>query len=191
MSIITGRGDDGTTSLLMGFNTRKGSPLIGLLGEIQILLAHLALARQHALPKGLPELEAQFDAVTRDLECFMGQLVACGDPEYQRRGYPEVPAERAETYTTWCRAWEAGLPRQTSWIHPGKISLYAAQVALASAQARHIEHLYRAFLDEGHTRTLIWKGEGEQQTYPASAFIPSHGVFLNRLCDLIFIWQRL
>jgi cob(I)alamin adenosyltransferase len=172
MSIITKRGDDGSTDLMFGKRISKTSTRIATLGAIDELNASLGLARAADTAGNHTET---IDKVQNLLFGLMGEL-ACepGDEaKYHEKGYAALKQADLDWLTEVALAAEARGVRFTHWAVPGaECSMARAHLDLARTVSRRAE------------RHLLMLHE-ESGTVP-----PVIRLFLNRLSDLLWILAR-
>jgi cob(I)alamin adenosyltransferase len=173
MSVITGRGDEGTTDLMFGKRIAKTSLRVEVLGTIDELNAALGLARAAGPSADILEL---IDRVQEKLVGLMGEL-AClpeDDARYRENGYPVITLSDVEDLTATARGYEAKGVRFSGWARPGaEGSLVRAGLDFARTAARRAERAALALHESG-------------------AAVPREiRLFFNRLSDLLWILARL
>lgn len=172
MSIITRRGDDGTTDLMFGRRISKTSLRCAALGAVDELNAAIGLARAADTEGRHVEI---LDRVQNLLFGLMGQLACLPEDRetYREKGYSALGEQDVEWLTgTAKRIEEAGV-RFTHWAVPG------AEGSMA-----------RAHLD--HARTVSRRAEREVVLlHEDGGEVPETvRVFLNRVSDLLWILAR-
>lgn len=172
MSIITGRGDEGSTDLLFGRRIEKTSLRVEALGAVDELNAALGLARAAGLAAGVEEV---VDRVQELLVGLMGQL-ACLPQDagrYEEKGYAKVTPEDVGWLEGVAKEWEAKGVRFTGWARPGADhSVARAGLDVARAVARRAER-------------RVW------QLHEAEGPLPEEvRLFFNRVSDLLWILAR-
>ena len=95
MSIITKRGDQGSTDLLFGKKAHKTSPRVEALGAVDELSAHLGLARVHT---DNTEFSKWIDTVQKHLINLMGEVATEPEdyPKYLSKGYGTITPQEIE-----------------------------------------------------------------------------------------------
>lgn len=172
MSIITGRGDSGTTDLLFGKRSAKTSLRIEALGSVDELNAALGMARASAAQ---PEWIALIDTLQDRLIGLMGVLATLPEDEarYREKPFAGMGAADVEWVDETARQLEGRGIRFTGWARPGaEGSLARASVDYARAVARRAER-----------RVLALHESGEPVPEPVR-------LFFNRLADLLWILAR-
>lgn len=169
MSIITKRGDEGTTDLLFGRRIAKTSIRIQALGSIDELNAALGLARAAGLRS---ELEPIIDRVQEKLVAAMGQLATLPE-DAARYSYAAIEESDVAWVEQTAQEMESRGVRFTGWARPGaEGAIGAAAVDLARAVSRRAErHAWELHECEGGV--------------PAAVLL-----FLNRVSDLLWILAR-
>lgn len=112
MKIYTKRGDGGTTSLMDGDRIPKSSLEVHVLGELDELVAHLAVLRGICIDRRLLVLQER-------LMCVSG-MIACGRAcEESHKEEIQVWVKETEKWIDEC---EAMLPKLTRFIIPDPTS---------------------------------------------------------------------
>ena len=172
MSIITKRGDDGMTDLMIGKRIAKTSIRFAALGAIDELNAAIGLARA-ADVEGKNTLI--LDRVQNLLFGLMGQLACLPEDvaQYVEKGYAIVSEEDLDWLTETAREIEASGVKFTHWAVPGaEGSIARAHLDLARTVARRAErHVLELHEAEGGVPEVV-------------------RLFLNRTSDLMWILAR-
>ena len=172
MSIITGRGDHGTTDLLFGKTMLKTSLRAEVLGCVDELNAALGLAR---VQSGDAELVGHIDAIQTRLFGLMGELAhEEGDAEkYAAKGYARLGQADVDWLEGVARGIEANGVKFTGWAVPGgEGSLERAALDFARTAARRAER-------------AVWRLDES-----GVAVAGPVRIFLNRLSDFLWILAR-
>jgi cob(I)alamin adenosyltransferase len=172
MSIITGRGDSGSTDLLFGKRIAKTSLRIDALGNVDELNAALGLARAASHQDEWIEL---IDRLQSLLIGLMGQLACLPEDEsrYVEKKYAAITADDLTWITAEAHRYEARGIRFTGWATPGaEGSLARAGLDFSRAVARRAERGVLALHESGE---------------PVSEVVR---LFFNRLSDLLWILAR-
>lgn len=168
MSIITKRGDEGTTDLLFGGKISKSDPQIEALGAVDELNAALGMARVVMEGEGADAI----DKVQKWLVTLMGELAmpVGKDEDYQRAGFGRIGDEE----TQWIENWSKGIEGQRKfdgWLRPGAAGgELAARLHVARTVARRAERCSWQVPEEVASQKLR--------------------VFLNRLSDALWLMAR-
>lgn len=172
MSIITGRGDEGSTDLLFGRRVSKTCQRIEVLGAVDELNAALGLARAAGMKR---EVEEVIDRVQELLVALMGQF-AClpGDEDrYAKAGFSAVEDEDLAWLETTAKDYEARGIDFKGWARPGvDHSLARASTDFARATARRAERAVLILHESGEEVPQILR------------------LFFNRMSDLLWILAR-
>ena len=171
MSIVTGTGDQGRTSLMYGRRVLKGDPRVDAYGCIDELTAALGVARSISTDKFISE---QIFAAQRDLIVVMGELAtAPGDHErYAKDGFQVTTSVMVDGVT----AVIVDLEKDKSlypkdWVIPGETPVSAA-LDFARATCRRAERHIAAFsISDSNFNAEILR-------------------YLNRLSDLCWVLAR-
>ncbi|HEY8990643.1 MAG TPA: ATP:cob(I)alamin adenosyltransferase [Luteolibacter sp.] len=172
MSIISGRGDEGTTDLLFGKRIAKTSLRVAALGCVDELNAALGLARA-AGPTD--DALAIVDHIQEKLVGLMGELACLPEdmPRYREKGYALIAPEDVVHVTKTARVYEARGVRFTGWARPGaEGSLGRAGLDFARTAARRAERAVLALHESG-------------EPVPVEVRL-----FFNRISDLLWILAR-
>jgi len=118
MSIITKRGDQGSTDLLFGKKAHKTSPRVEALGAVDELSAHLGLARVHT---DNTEFSKWIDTVQKHLINLMGEVATEPEdyPKYLSKGYGTITPQEIETLENLCKKYEQAGKSFRDWIRAG------------------------------------------------------------------------
>ncbi len=172
MSIITGRGDDGTTDLLFGRRMAKSSLRAEALGTIDELNAAIGLARAAADDE---TLTGWLDGIQERLFGLMGELAheQTDARRYDAKKFARITPSDVEWIEQLARAEEARGVRFTGWAKPGAAgSLARAALDFARTAARRAERTALRLHEDGIN-------------------VPQEvRIFLNRLSDLLWILAR-
>ena len=172
MSIITKRGDEGTTDLLFGKSIAKTSLRIDALGAVDELNAALGMARAAGLRI---EWEGIVDRIQERLVAAMGLLATlCEDHDrYRAAGYSAIHDDDVIWLEETAQAMEARGVRYTDWARPGaEGAIGAAALDMARSIARRAER-------------SIWI------LHESGEFVDECvRLFFNRLSDLLWILAR-
>jgi len=170
MSIVTRRGDRGTTSLMYNRPVRKCHPRVEACGAVDELNAALGLARA-AAPRAL--LRRKLAAIQQNLVVLMGELATLPKdlPRYVKGQHPLLTPDRTAVLEQWIRQLEAAPIAARGWAMPGANTASAA-LDLARAICRRAERRVCALPKAGHLGN------------------PEIVVYLNRLSDLLWLLAR-
>jgi cob(I)alamin adenosyltransferase len=135
--IYSGKGDQGTTSLLGESLVPKSHPRIRAVGALDEASAALGLARSTA---GNEDLNQLIQAIQKDLYQIMSQIVLeKTDPEK----FPDLPAERISWVEKMIEKYQKGLQDPKGFIlpgdNPGSASLSLARTIIRRAEREIVE----------------------------------------------------
>lgn len=125
--ITTRTGDDGSTGLGDGSRTRKNSPRVVAIGDVDELNSMLGLLATEDLP---PEVRPVLMAIQHDLFDLGGELSI--------PGFEKIKAGRVALLEAWLARFNADLPVLAEFILPGG-SRPAAQAHVARTVCRRAE----------------------------------------------------
>ena len=162
MSIVTKKGDRGTTELMSGEIVSKTDPRIELVGTLDELVAALGLARSMS-PK--QDFSSEIKALQLDLINVGAEFSCLGSQEISKTRMNTVQLE--EKIATL----ESEMKLPPSFLIPGTTPCSSA-LELARTIARRLERLAIAI--------------HEKKGYIGDAII----VYLNRLSDYLFLLAR-
>ena len=170
MSIVTKRGDHGTTGLMYDRRVSKCHPRVEAYGSVDELNAALGLARataEHEFVRG------SLLAIQSDLVTLMGELATEAEdaPRYIKDGYAPLAAESTVRLEKLAREIEAQNITGRGWATPGA-SISSAALDVARATCRRAE------------RRVCSLREANQLQNPEIV------VYLNRLSDLLWLLAR-
>ncbi len=170
MSIVTKKGDDGTTALMYNRRVPKCHPQVEAYGNVDELNAALGLARAAARQTILRE---RLLAIQRDLVTVMGELATLPEdlPRYAKDGFTLVTPGLTAPLDDIARDIESQNVSYKHWATPG------ANPASAALDAA------RTVCRRAERRVCAWR-----ETYPA--LNPEIIVFLNRLSDVLWLLAR-
>lgn len=175
MSIMTMRGDEGSTGLMYDRRVSKSDPRVACYGAVDEVNAALGLARVSA-GEAPPEIAEFCASVQRDLVTVMGEL-ATAEADRQRYvedGFETTGPEMVDRLTAMGHELEEkrGI-RMRGWAFPGDSgSLCAAQLDFARTVCRRAERCAAGLVEERQLANL------EVMRY------------LNRLSDLLWLLAR-
>ena len=170
MSIVTKRGDLGTTALMYNRKVSKCHPRVEAYGAVDELNASLGLARATATDDNV---RAHLAAIQQDLVVLMGELAtATGDlPRYLKDGHGQVTADMTARLEGLIGEIENAQTPAKGWAIPGA-NPAAATLDLARTVCRRAERRVCSL----------------QETEPLQN--PQILVYLNRLSDLLWLLAR-
>lgn len=170
MSIVTRKGDDGTTSLMYNRRTSKRHPQVEAYGNVDELNAALGMARAAARDAAL---RGRLVAIQKDLVTVMGELATAIDdlPRYVKDGYPIVTRDLTAKLDAIAQDIEGQNVSFKGWATPGA-NRAAAALDLARTVCRRSER-----------RVCAWHDEQKGGN-------PEIIVFLNRLSDVLWLLAR-
>ncbi len=171
MSIITGRGDDGTTALLFGRRVPKTHPRVRACGALDELNAALGLAKASAADK---KIRTGLEKIQRDLIKAGTQLAAADEDSerFRRAKHKKITMSQVRRIEGWAARLEKGQrPAPENFILPGSGPLEAS-LHLARAVCRRAEREAVA------ARNGAGAADGRVLQY------------LNRLSDLLWLLAR-
>jgi cob(I)alamin adenosyltransferase len=170
MSIVTRKGDAGTTGLMYNRRISKCDPRVEAYGTVDELSAALGLARATGREAAWRE---RIESIQHDLIALMGELATHPDDldRYTREGYARLTPAAVQRLDQWVHEVESAQPAAAGWATPGH-SLDAAALDLARAVCRRAER-----------RICELSAAGQF----ANADIVA---YLNRLSDLLWLCAR-
>lgn len=170
MSIVTKKGDAGTTALMYNRRLSKAHPQVEAYGCVDELSAALGLARATA---ERDEIGQQLLAVQKDLIVLMGELATSREDldRYIKDGYTRVAPETTAKLDRWIQELESQNIVLRGWALPGA-SLSSAALDLARTACRRAERRVCALQEQG------------------ALLNPEIIVYLNRLSDWIWLLAR-
>jgi cob(I)alamin adenosyltransferase len=170
MSIVTKRGDKGTTALIYGRRVPKDHPRVEAIGSVDELNAALGVARTLGLPA---RMRHNLLAIQKELIVLMGETgVAPADlPRYAKDGHSVVTPAMTAGLNTLIREIEAHRTESGGWAIPGR-SPAGAALDLARTICRRAERRVCALKEAGGLKN------------------PEIVVYLNRLGDLLWLLAR-
>jgi cob(I)alamin adenosyltransferase len=170
MSIVTKRGDQGTTVLMYNRQVSKCHPRVEAYGAVDELNAAIGLARAAAEPTCLQE---NLTALQKELVLLMGELATTVDdlPRYVKDGHSLVTPAMTATLEKWIAELEAAKTHGKGWAMPGANTASAA-LDLARTVCRRAERRVCALQETGQLHN------------------PEIVVYLNRLSDLLWVLAR-
>jgi cob(I)alamin adenosyltransferase len=170
MSIVTKRGDRGTTALMYNRQVSKCHPRVEAYGAVDELNAAIGLARATADDRDVREPLA---AIQKDLVVLMGELATAAEdmPRYVKDGYGLVTAAMTARLEGLVGEIEAAKVAASGWATPGANAVSAA-LDLARTVCRRAERRACALHEAGqlHNAEIL--------------------VYLNRLSDLLWLFAR-
>ena len=170
MSIITRKGDQGTTSLMYNRVVPKCHPRVEACGAVDELNAALGVVRASASDNALRE---KLGSLQKHLVLLMGELATLTEdrPRYVKDGYGVLSPELTSELEVWARALERAEVSFQGWAMPGS-SLTSANLDLA--------------------RTICRRAERRVCALQAAGDLPNGEivVYLNRLSDLLWLLAR-
>jgi cob(I)alamin adenosyltransferase len=170
MSIVTRKGDDGTTGLMYNRRVSKRHPQVEAYGTVDELNAALGLARAAARPESL---RAQLIGIQKDLVTVMGELATLPEdlPRFVQDGYATVTPALTSSLDALARDLEAQNISFKGWATPGA-NPTAAGLDLARTVCRRAERRVCALQEDRKTGN------------------PEIVIFLNRLSDVLWLLAR-
>jgi cob(I)alamin adenosyltransferase len=165
MSLFTfsKKGDQGTTSLLLGERVSKASLRPEAYGTLDEASSALGLAATFTLNEAIREMIV---AVQEDLVILGAQLSDTGpEPKYT------IGTERTQRLEDWIAGLQREVPMPRQFIYPGQNST-SASIDLARTIIRRAER-----------RTMALKEAGELENSEVHSY-------LNRLADFLFVLAR-
>jgi cob(I)alamin adenosyltransferase len=170
MSIVTRRGDQGTTALMYNRRVSKCHPRVEAYGAVDELNAAIGLARAGALDEFVRESLA---AIQKDLVRLMGELATAVEdlPRYVKDGYEPVASGMTNGLESLVGKIEAAKVSPRGWATPGA-NMASAALDVARTVCRRAERRACALHDAGQLQN------------------PEIVVYLNRLSDLLWLFAR-
>jgi cob(I)alamin adenosyltransferase len=170
MSIVTKRGDRGTTGLMYNRQVSKCHPRVEAYGAVDELNAALGLARAAARHD---RLEENLTTIQKDLVVLMGELATAAEdlPRYVKDGHSLVTPAMTSPLEKWITELEAAKATATGWAMPGA-STSSAALDFARTVCRRAERRACALQETGQLHN------------------PEIIVYLNRLSDLLWVLAR-
>lgn len=170
MSIITKKGDLGTTALMYNRQVPKSHPRVEAYGAVDELNAALGVARAGASRAALRD---KLGSIQRRLVLLMGELATLNaDRErYLKDGYGLLTADATAELEAWAAEIEAKQRPLRGWAMPGG-------------------GLISAYLD--FARTICRRAERRVCALQAAGELPNSEIliYLNRLSDLLWLLAR-
>ena len=147
MSIVTKKGDSGTTALMYNRRLSKCDPRVEAYGSVDELMAALGLARASA-ERDL--FRQQLLAVQKDLILLMGELATSSDDleRYIRDGYPRIGPDNTRQLEIWIQELETRSRPLRGWAIPGA-SPHSAALEVARTVCRRAERRVCALQENG------------------------------------------
>jgi len=169
MSIVTKRGDQGTTSLMYGRIVSKCHPRVEAYGTVDELNAALGVARAACTE---PSTRAALQSIQKHLVPIMGELATAPEDaeRYQKEGYARFTNDHIRTVETLIQDLESSGVSFGGWAMPGDTKAGAA-LDLARTICRRAERAACGLSEAGDTRREFL-------------------VYLNRLSDLLWLLAR-
>ena len=171
-SIITKRGDDGSTDILFGHRVSKDSVRIEAIGAVDELNSALGLVRVYSKDTGIIEL---IDDIQNDLIGLMGQL-ACKKKDtsrYKKKNFPSVSNDDVVKLEKLATSYSSVGMRYKDWARPGaEHSIWRAHLDFAKTIARRAER-----------KIITLHNKQEEVSIDVRLYI-------NRLSDLLWILAR-
>jgi cob(I)alamin adenosyltransferase len=170
MSIVTKRGDQGTTVLMYNRQVSKCHARVEAYGAVDELNAAIGLARAAAEHTRLQE---NLTTLQKDLVVLMGELATAADdlPRYVKDGHSLVTPAMTAMLEKWIAELEAARSSGKSWAMPGA-NTGSAALDLARTVCRRAERRVCALQETGQLHN------------------PEIVVYLNRLSDLLWVLAR-
>ena len=170
MSIVTKRGDRGTTSLMYSRAVSKCHPRVEAYGTVDEVNAALGMARAAANDEFARQKLA---TIQDDLVLLMGELAPAVEdlPRYVRDGHTVVTASMSARLEGWIGEVERPLAAAKGWARPGA-NVAAAALDVARTVCRRAERRACALHEAGQLQN------------------PEVVVYLNRLSDLLWLFAR-
>ena len=172
VSIITKRGDAGTTDLMFGKSCAKTDRRVEVLGALDELNAALGVVRVCLERVDFLDL---IDGLQQRLVAAMGLVATLPEDleRYRSAGYRGIEAADVEWLERHALACEQSGVRFTDWARPGeKGALASAQLDLARTVARRAER-------------ALWQLHAEQGPLTEAQLL-----FANRVSDLLWLMAR-
>jgi cob(I)alamin adenosyltransferase len=170
MSIVTKRGDRGTTGLMYNRRVSKCHPRVEAYGVVGELNAAIGVARATA---GDDYIRERLKAIQEDLVVLMGELATVVDdlPRYTRDGHRLVTADMTTKLEGLVGEIEAANVSSKGWALPGANAVSAA-------------------LDV--SRTVCRRAERRVCSLQEASQLQNTEilVYLNRLSDLLWLFAR-
>ncbi len=171
-SIITKRGDSGSTDILFGTRTNKDDVRIHAVGLVDELTASIGLVR---VEKCSEDLQTLLGAIQESLIGLMGlcSVMSKDYPRYLAAGFSTITDETVQELEELSQTLEKALPPIKTWVIPGAHGVAtAARLDYARAVCRRAERYV----------VSVWH-QGDAHVEVASRY-------LNRLSDCLWILAR-
>jgi cob(I)alamin adenosyltransferase len=170
MSIVTKKGDDGTTGLMYNRRVSKRHAQVEAYGTVDELNAALGLARSAA---GHEVLRQQLFGIQKDLVTVMGELATLPEDltRYVKDGYEVVGPELVAKLDAIAHEIESQKVSFQGWATPGA-NPAAASLDLARTICRRAERHICGLREDGKLDN------------------PQIVIFLNRLSDVLWLLAR-
>jgi cob(I)alamin adenosyltransferase len=170
MSIVTKRGDNGTTALMYGRRVSKCHPRVEAYGCVDELNSALGLARASA---GHEFVRTHLLTIQRDLVTLMGELATAVEdlPRYVKDGYLLVTSQMTHKLDVLVTDLEAQSVSFKGWATPGAC-VSSAALEMARTVCRRAERRVCALQEADKLQN--------------SEII----IYLNRLADLLWLMAR-
>jgi cob(I)alamin adenosyltransferase len=170
MSIVTKRGDRGTTALMYNRPVSKCDPRVEAYGAADELNASLGVARAAAPPD---HWRQRLAPIQKELVLLMGELATAVEdlPRYVQDGHSRVSPAMTATLEKWIAELESANVPTKGWAMPGANAASAA-LDLARTVCRRAERRACALQEAGQLDN------------------PEIVTYLNRLSDLLWLLAR-
>ena len=170
MSIVTKRGDRGTTALMYNRAVSKCHPRVEAYGTVDEVNAEIGVARATS---GDDYARPKLATIQEDLVLLMGELATAVEdlPRYVKDGHKLVSAIMTARLDVWIAETEGAQAALKGWATPGA-NTAAATLDVARTVCRRAER-----------RTCALHEAGQLQN-------PEILVYLNRLSDLLWLLAR-
>jgi cob(I)alamin adenosyltransferase len=173
MSIVTGSGDDGKTSLISGTRVPKHHPRLRAYGSVDEAQSAIGMARSLIHPKKAGETSRDFSELDGVLKKVQEELHTVGAdlaaPDFKAK-VPRVDKKMIDSIQAECGRLESRLPKLNSFILPTGTPA-AATCFWARSVVRNAEREVSSLKESGESVTLVL-------------------VYLNRVGDLLFLVGR-
>ena len=136
--LYTGKGDDGSTSVLGKGRVRKSDLIMEVIGTLDELSATLGSAKSQVKER---PVQAALEQIQRDLYAIMSEVAATSQKAAKLTPFTE---EKVAALEQWIALWEQDIQLPDEFILPGETALSAA-ISVCRTVARRAERRFLEF----------------------------------------------